>query len=107
MSNNKIQRINSELEKQISYVINYGLKDQRTQGGRISVLRVNAATDLQTAKETLKAIRSAAGFIKNELKHRMDIRNIPDLTFVLDDSIEYGMKITDIINKLNITDDEN
>ena len=37
----------------------------------------------------------------------MDIRNIPDLTFVLDDSIEYGMKITDIINKLNITDDEN
>ena len=37
----------------------------------------------------------------------MDIRNIPDLTFVLDDSIEYGMKITDIINKLNITDDKN
>lgn len=119
MSNNKIQRINSELEKQISYVINYGLKDPRTKGGMISVLRVNAATDLKTAKvylsflnvedpkETLKALRSAAGFIKNELKHRMDIRNIPDLTFVLDDSIEYGMKITDIINKLNITDDKN
>lgn len=50
MSNNKIQRINSELEKQISYVINYGLKDPRTQGGMISVLRVNAATDLKTAK---------------------------------------------------------
>ncbi len=119
MSNNKIQRINSELAKQISYVIGNKLKDPRTKDGLISVLRVNAATDLKTAKvylsflnvadekETLKAIRSASGFIKNELKHLMDIRNIPDLSFVLDDSIEYGMKITNIINGLNITDGDN
>ena len=51
--------------------------------------------------ETLKALNNAKGFIRNELKNRMDIRNIPELEFVYDESIEYGSKIEKIIEDIH------
>ncbi len=105
MSNNKISRINAEIEKQTAAIIQHKLNDPRLQGGLISITKVSTTSDLKYSKiyvsllnienkaEAMKTISNAAGFIRNELKSLMNIRNMPDLSFVLDDSIEYGMKI--------------
>jgi ribosome-binding factor A len=109
----KIERISAEIHKQVSYIINYELKDPRVQSGMISVTKVVAAPDLKTCKvyisilsvvdekEKLAAIKNGSGWIRNELKSKMDIRNMPDLTFILDNSIQYGIKISKIIDDIN------
>ncbi len=113
--NSKIKRINAELARQISYIINYGLKDPRVSDGMISVTKVNAAADLKTAKvyvsflnsdsaEAFAALKSAAGFIRNELKGKLDIRYMPELTFIKDDSIEYGIRLYGLIKEVNKND---
>lgn len=115
---NKIDRINAEIHKQVANIINFDLKDPRVQSGMISVTKVVTAADLKTCKvyisflsvvdekETLAAIKNASGFIRNELKSKMDIRNMPDLNFILDNSIQYGIKISKIINDLHKKDDK-
>ena len=60
--------------------------------------------DENTKKETDKALRSAAGFIRHELRDRVDIRQIPELRFVYDESIEYSEKIEDIIEQIHEND---
>ena len=49
----------------------------------------------------MKALNDAAGFIRSELFDRVDIRHIPELTFVYDESIEYGKKIEDKLKEIN------
>ena len=113
-SNNKIDKINSELLKQISYVINYELKDPRINA-IITVIKVDTTYDLKISKvylsvmsenevkpeEVVKIIQKAQGFIRNQLKTKLDIRNIPELHFLLDDSIEYGMHIEELIKEIH------
>ena len=52
-------------------------------------------------EETMKALKSAAGFIRKELANRLEIRHIPELEFVYDESIEYGKKIENIIESIH------
>ena len=112
----RIERVNSELQKQISYVIDYELKDPRISVGMISITRVKTTPDLKYAKvylsfytddkakqkESLNIISKANGFIRNQLKDRVQMRLLPELHFVVDDSIQYGMKIDKILKELNI-----
>lgn len=112
-SNPKYNRISAELGKQVSEIINYGLSDPRTKGGMISVTRSIVTPDLKyakvyvsflgfaDAKEAFAGVKSAAGYIRNELKVKMNIRNIPELTFLPDDSIEYGIKLSKLIDDVN------
>lgn len=116
---NKIDKINSEISKQLSFVLNYDLKDPRINA-LITVIKVNTTTDLKqckvylsamsnndtTPENVVKIIQKASGYIRNELKSKLDIRNIPELTFVLDDSIEYGMKIDKLIKDIHKNDDK-
>ena len=112
--NNKIAKINSEMAKQISYILNYDIKDPRING-IITVVKVSTTSDLKQAKvflsvfsnndtkpsDVVKIIQKASGYIRSELKSKLDIRNIPELIFILDDSIEYGMKIEKIIKDIH------
>ena len=118
-NNNKIDKINSELTKQISYVINYELKDPRINA-IITVIKVDTTYDLKIAKvylsimsenevkpeEVIKIIQKAQGFIRNQLKTKLDIRNIPELHFILDDSIQYGMHIEELIKEIHKDDNK-
>lgn len=116
--NSKIARINSEIARQAAEIINRRLNDPRLLGGLFTVTAVNTTKDLKYAKvyvsmlnvedtaAALKVINNAAGFIRNELKDTMDIRNMPELTFYLDTSIEYGMKIDKLLKEIEEKDEK-
>lgn len=111
----KNTRINSEVMREISQIIRTELKDPRVST-MTSVTDVNVTTDLkyctvyvsvlgdkEEADKTLEGLRKAGGFIRYELAHRLNLRNTPELKFVIDNSLEYGMKmdklIDDVISK--------
>src|SRR5574344_1579623 len=110
----KTDRIASNLVKEISYVLMTEVKDPDVRF--VTVTDVKLTSDLSFAKvyvtvfnkekikETMKALKSASGFIRNELKERVDIRHIPELEFVYDESIEYGQRIEKIIDDIHNDD---
>ena len=112
----KIERIASMLEKEISYILMTEVKDPDIKF--ITVTNVKLASDLGYAKvyvtvldqnkkdETLRSLKAARGFIRRELANRVEIRHIPELDFVYDESIEYGKKIEDIIEEIHKEDQE-
>ncbi|MCI8699916.1 MAG: 30S ribosome-binding factor RbfA [Clostridia bacterium] len=110
-NNNRQGRIDEEFRKEISSIINYDLKEP-TVTGLISVTRVKVTPDLKYAKvwvsilnsknteETLKGLSKSSGFIRSELAKRINLRNTPELSFVIDDSLEYGAKIDNILKDI-------
>lgn len=107
----KIDRIASNLVKEISYILANEIKDQDIKF--VTVTDCKVTNDLSFAKvyytvlddnrkkETEQALRHASGFIRRELTERVEIRHIPELTFVYDESIEYGKKIENILEKIH------
>lgn len=110
-NNNRLGRIDEEYKKEISNIINYNLKNPNVTG-LISVTKVNVTADLKFAKvsvsilnsknikETLAGLKKSSGFIRSELAKRVNLRNTPELIFELDDSIEYGAKIDNILKDI-------
>lgn len=109
----KTERVNAELKKQIGSIISENLSDPRVKG-LVSVVKVDCDGELDQAKvylsilgadgeeaDAVKAIQSAEGFVKSILKGRVRIRAIPRLKFILDDSISYGVKISQILSEIN------
>ena len=112
----KLDRIESNMIKEISYILANEVKDKDIKFVTVTDCRVT--NDLSYAKvyytvlnmdkkvETAKALKNAAGFIRKELMDRMDIRYTPELEFVFDESIEYGKKIENIIEEIHNKDVE-
>lgn len=115
---NRIEKVNSLLQRNISDIINNDVNDPRIKG-IISVSSVSTTPDLKYAKvflsifnqneqkETLEAIKSASGYIRKLLASKIEFRCVPSLDFALDNSAEYSQKINDIISSLGIKDDNN
>ena len=109
--NIKIERIASTLKREISYIISNEIKDKDIKFVTITACKVTNDLSFakvyftvfdQTKKEsTLKALNNASGFIRKLLMDRVDIRHMPELQFVYDESIEYGQKIENIIERIN------
>ena len=107
----KIERISDALIEQISYIIANEVKHKDINF--VTITDVKVSSDLGFAKVyftvldeskkdiTLKALKEASGFIRHELRDRVDIRQIPELTFVYDDTIEEALKIENIIDKIH------
>ena len=106
------ERVEGQLKKEISKILLEDLKDPRI--GFVSVLEVKTSPDLREAKvfvsvfadekekrKTIKGLRSAAGFIHHEIKVRLSLRHIPSISFQLDNSIEHGSHVLDLINKIS------
>jgi len=116
MPGNRITRINEGILRELTGLMRE-LKDPRLGQGLVSITRVEATQDLKFAKvylsvygevdqkEMRKGLRSSAGFLRRELAHRLDFRTVPELTFVLDDSITHGAKILGMIEELNHSED--
>ena len=106
----KIDRINSNMIKEISYVLQNEVKDHNIKFVTITDVRVTndlsfakvyyTVLDDTKRKETDKALKQASGFIRKKLCERIDIRHMPELEFVYDESIEYGTNIEKIIENL-------
>lgn len=116
--NRRIERINSQLRSEISKMILTDIKDPRISGV-VSITRVETTGDMSYAKvfvsvygsdtdkrNTLKAMSSARGFIQNELLHRLAIRRPPSLSFRLDETIEQGNEILELLDSLDIPPEE-
>ena len=111
MASNRKGRINEELQRELSSLIRT-LKDPRVQQSMVSVTKVEATGDLRYAKvyisvldkdkskDTLKGLKSAAGFLRREIGSRLQLRYTPELIFEEDDSIAYGAHMFDLLRKL-------
>ncbi len=107
----KIERIASEMVKQISYILATEIKDEDIKFVTVTDCKVTndlsfakvyvTVFDKEKIKNTVDALNNASGFIRRELADRIDIRHIPELTFVYDESIEYGKNIENIIDKIH------
>ena len=112
--NNKINRINHSFVEEISYVIDREVKNQDIKFVTITAAKVTndlsyakiyfTVLDDSRKKETLKALNQASGFIRMKLFDRIDIRHMPKLEFIYDDSIEYGKEIEDKIKEIHKLD---
>jgi ribosome-binding factor A len=113
MRDERVRRINEEVRRIVSDIIRNDIKDPRV-GGMVSIVRVDTSRDLRHAKlyisvlgedndgeRTIEGLKKAAGFIRRELGNQMSAYYVPELTFVLDDSIEYSIDISQKINALN------
>ena len=108
----KYIRINEEVQHALSNIIRGELKDPRINP-LTSVVAVEVAPDLKTAKayvsvlgdeqsqkDTLAGLRSAEGFIRTKLAKAVNLRNTPEIKFVLDQSIEYGIAMSKKIDEI-------
>ena len=116
MASNRIERINEEIQRQISADIRR-LKDPRVSGsGMVSVTRVDTTGDLRYAKiyvsvldksqekDVLKGLKSAGGFLRRELGSALGLRYTPELIFEADDSIAYGAHILEVMHDVEKAD---
>ena len=105
----KNTRINGEVQKALSEIIRE-LKDPRIHP-MTSVVLVQVTPDLkfckayvsvlaneEQAQDTIRGLKSAEGFIRTQLAKKVNLRNTPDVTFVLDQSIEYGVRMSRLID---------
>ena len=108
----KNTRINGEVQRELSNIIRGEIKDPRINP-LTSVVAVEVAPDLKTCKayisvlgdeesqaKTLAGLKSAEGFIRSKLAKTVYLRNTPEIRFVLDQSIEYGVKMSKMIDEV-------
>jgi len=105
------ERLGEMIQKEISDILHRRIKDPRVDG-LCTVMKVDVSEDLRHAKvsvsvmgteqqqkNTLIGLKNASGFIRREIGHRIELRYTPELTFILDKSVEYGIQIDQLIKK--------
>lgn len=109
----KNTRVNGEVQKELSNIIRGEIKDPRINPFT-SVVAAEVAPDLkhckvyisvlgdeQSQKDTMEGLKSAEGYIRTKLARTVNLRNTPELTFILDQSIEYGVNMSKLIDSVN------
>ena len=109
----KNTRVNTEVQRELSNILRGGIKDPRVAPWT-SVVAAEVAPDLKTCKvyvsvlgdqkaqeDTLAGLESAVGYIRRELARTLNMRNTPEIRFVLDQSIEYGVNMSKFIDDVN------
>lgn len=108
----RTDRVSGLLRQEIGNLLLHGLRDPRL-ARLVSVTRVTTSVDLhhaqvfvsvmgspQEKQETLGGLHSAAPFLRRELRGRLSLKTVPDLRFVLDESIEEGERILRLMDRL-------
>ena len=109
----KNTRVNGEVHRVLAEVIRSEIKDPRINP-MTSVVAVEVAPDLKTCKawisvlgdekaqaDTLAGLKSAEGYIRNQLARTINLRNTPQITFIMDQSIAYGVNMSKLIDEVN------
>ncbi len=109
-------RLNEEIKREMTYIVREEIKDPRIQP-MTSVSAVEVAPDLKTCKvyisvlgneqeqqETMEGLKSAAGYARKCLAQALDLRNTPEIRFILDQSIEHGVEMIKKIDEVNAAD---
>ncbi len=105
----RAQRVGDQIQKEMADLLHHEVKDPRV--GPVTVTRVDVSPDLSHATihfthlagrehgdDTVRALARTAGFLRTQLSHRLDLYSVPQLHFAYDDSIEAGMKLSQLID---------
>lgn len=110
-NSNRMDKINEELKRELSVIIDNNVKNPNITG-MISVTKVKTSPDLKYAKvyisllncknkkDTLDGLKSASGFMRSEIAKRINLRYTPEISFEIDDSMEYGNRIDNILKEI-------
>ena len=109
----KNTRVNGEVQKVLAEIIRGELKDPRINP-MTTVMPVEVAPDLKSCKafisvlgdaqsqeDTLKGLNSAMGYIRTQLAKKINLRNTPEIKFIMDQSVEYGINMSKLIDEVN------
>jgi ribosome-binding factor A len=105
----RAQRVGDELQRELSQLLREEVKDPRV--GRVTLTHIDVSSDLTHAKvyfthlagreqapDTVAALQRAAGYLRTALSHRLTLYSVPQLHFAYDDSIESGMRLSQLID---------
>ncbi|MBW4637003.1 MAG: 30S ribosome-binding factor RbfA [Gloeocapsa sp. UFS-A4-WI-NPMV-4B04] len=112
----RVSRVAELIKREVSQMLLQDIKDDRVGAGMVSVTDVDVSGDLQHAKiyvsiygtdearqQIMAGLKSATGYIRSELGHRIRLRRTPEVIFQEDRSIERGTKVLSLLNQLNIS----
>ena len=112
MPNYRMDRVSEDIMRELTAILRT-VKDPRVTDSLLSIVRVDVTRDLsyatifissmsgyEAAKEAVKGLKSAAGYMRRELGYALSLRHTPELRFVADDSIEYSAGIAATINRI-------
>ena len=118
MASHKLGRTTEDIKRELTAVLRE-LKDPRVANTMLSIVRVEVSRDLSyckvyvsamegfdKAKEAVKGLKSASGYIRREVGSRLTLRHVPEMSFEATDSIEYSANISHILSGLSIKEDE-
>lgn len=118
MPGHRIQRTNEDIKRELTSILRE-LKDPRVRENFLSIVRVDTTNDLSytkvyvssmngldKAKEAVKVLNKASGYVRKQLGDRLSIRHTPKVIFEPTDSIEYGATISKMLNDLKDNKDE-
>lgn len=118
MAGYRIDRITEDIKRELIYILRE-VKDPRVSD-MLTIVKVDVSNDLsyakvyvsavegiEKAKESVKGLKSAAGYIRHRLGETLHLRKTPELRFVADDSIEKGFELFDKLKSLDIPQEEN
>jgi ribosome-binding factor A len=110
----RISRVASLIQQEVSQMVLHEIKDDRVGAGMVSVTDVDVSGDLQHAKiyvsiygtdearaETMAGLKSATGYVRRELGHRIRLRRTPEVVFIEDRGLERGDRMLALLNQLN------
>lgn len=110
----RVSRVAELIKREVSQMLLHGIKDDRVGAGMVSVTDVDVSGDLQHAKifvsiygtdearaETMAGLKSATGYVRSELGHRIRLRRTPEVLFQEDRSIERGTRVLSLLNQLS------
>ena len=116
-NSHRMIRVNEEVQIELSAIIQREVKDPRIDS-LVSVVAVGTTGDLKECKvyisvlgdeekraQTMEGLKSSAGFIRRELAHRLNLRNTPNLHFMMDTSIERGIEMSELIRDVRLEDE--
>ena len=107
------ERVAQQMRREIASILERDLRDPRLQGKWISVTDVEVTEDLSMARvyvsvleggppreQSLEALQSAAGYVRHALAPRLGLREMPEIRFVLDTSIERGARVEELLRRI-------
>ena len=117
-NNNRMGRIDSEIQKALADTFTYNMNSKELEGVMISVISCHTSKDLKHCRVLISifpdmdkekkffAVKNATPYLRRELAHKINLRVVPELTFELDNSAEYGANIDRIIENLHKDDNK-
>ena len=110
----RVARVAELIKREVGQLLISGIKDDRVGVGMVSVTDVDVSGDLQHAKifvsiygtdearaATMAGLKSATGYVRSELGHRIRLRRMPEVVFIEDRSIERGTQVLSLLNRLS------